>query len=246
MQDGHFSGVPLESDPEIFNTVLRGLGVHSLECRDVLSVHTEDLLPGADLALPTPVYALILLYNATEEYEAGIRAARQKERDEGRGYAGRGEDEPVLWFEQKIRHACGFFALLHAVANLPERDKFIAPDSLLANLLATTIPLEPTERADALKASAALAQVYNPASQRGSTPITEEVRGHYVCFVPSPKNGHIYELDGGKNGPVDHDALLGGDRDTLSGGMKLVRDFIRDNLDPQNPGFHVLALVANE
>jgi len=184
------------------------------------------------------------VYTSTREYEAGIRAARQKDRDEGRGYAGRGEEEPAIWFEQTIRHACGLFAMLHAVSNLsPAGHQFIEPDSLLAELLRTATPLLPTERAAALKNSEGIAQAYNSASARGSSPAEDEVSGHYVCFVRSPKDGHIYELDGGKNGPVDHDKFLEGDRDMLSGGLKLVRDFVGNRMDPANPHFHLMALV---
>ncbi|KAJ7918129.1 ubiquitin carboxyl-terminal hydrolase [Mycena leptocephala] len=242
-----FSGIPLESDPEIFSELLRQLGVHSLEFRDVLSINIEDLIPSGDLALPSPVHALVLVYTTTQEYEAGIRAERQKARDEGRGYAGYGDSEPAIWFEQKIRHACGLFALLHAVSNLsPAGHHFIEQDSLLASLLRTASPLGPAERAAALKYSDEIAQVYNHASQRGTSALLhadDPVPGHYVCFVRSPKDGHIYELDGGKNGPVDHDEFLGGDRDMLSGGLKLVQDFVGSRMDPANPHFHLMALV---
>jgi ubiquitin carboxyl-terminal hydrolase L3 len=120
------------------------------------------------------------------------------------------------------------------------------PDSFLAELLRTSIPLGPTERAAALKNSNGIARVYNEASQKGSSALLhadDEVPGHYVCFVRSPKDGHIYELDGGKNGPLDHDKFLGGERDMLSGGLRLVRDFIKSRLDPKNPHFHLMALV---
>ncbi|KAJ7321994.1 ubiquitin C-terminal hydrolase L3 [Mycena albidolilacea] len=242
-----FSGIPLESDPEIFTDLLHALGVPSLEFRDVLSIHTNDLLPGADLALPSTVHAFGLVYNATRAYEAGIRAERQKARDEGRGYAGHGDGEPVLWWEQTVRNACGLFALLHAVANLDlAGHDFVEKDSLLATLLRNAIPLGPTERAAALKNSDGIAQVYNRAAQRGtSEPDEDEVPGHYVCFVRSPKDGHIYELDGGKNGPVDQDEFLGGDRDMLSGGLKLVRDFVGSRMDPAKPYFHLMALVSS-
>ncbi|KAJ6591302.1 ubiquitin C-terminal hydrolase L3 [Mycena vulgaris] len=245
-REDQFSGFPLESDPEIFTDLVHALGVHSLEFRDVLSINTEDLTPGGDLELPLPVYAFILVYTTTREYEAGIRAERQKERDEGRGYAGRGAEEPAIWFEQTIRNACGMFAMLHAVANLSATgDQFIEPESLLAKLLIAAAPLGPTERATTLKNSEGIAQVYNRAAQRGTSPLLDDVPGHYVCFVRSPKNGHIYELDGGKNGPVDHDKFLGGDRDMVSGGLKLVRDFVESRLDPANPHFHVMALVPS-
>lgn len=34
---------------------------------------------------------------------------------------------------------------------------------------------------------------------------------HYVCFVKSHKNGHLYELDGGRKGPVDLGHFAGDD-----------------------------------
>ncbi|KAK7019961.1 ubiquitin carboxyl-terminal hydrolase [Favolaschia claudopus] len=245
-----FSGIPLESDPAIFTDLLRGLGVPSLEFRDVYSIQTEDLLPGAGLALPSPLHAFVLVYTTTPQYEEGIRAERQKARDEGRGYAGYGESEPVVWWEQKIRHACGMFALIHAVANLsPVGHNYIEKDSLLDKLIREAVSLKPTERADALKHSDGIAKVYNPASERGTSELLhadDETPGHYVCFVPSPKNGHIYELDGGKNGPVDHDEYLGGDRDMLSGGLKLVRDYVETKMDPARPHFHLMALVSSD
>ncbi|KAJ7076506.1 ubiquitin C-terminal hydrolase L3 [Mycena belliarum] len=244
-----YNGFPLESDPEIFTDLLHALGGRrSLEFRDVLSINTEDLAPGSGMDLPQPVYAFVLVYTATREYEAGIRAARQQARDEGRGYAGKGDGEPVLWFEQTIRHACGFFALLHAVANLrtpSAADSFIEPGSLLDELLRAAVLLGPTERAAALKRSSGIARVYNRAAQRGSSPLEDDVPGHYVCFVPSPQDGHVYELDGGKNGPVDHDEFLDGNRDMLSGGLQLVRDFVGSRIDKANPYFHLMALVPS-
>jgi ubiquitin carboxyl-terminal hydrolase L3 len=86
--------------------------------------------------------------------------------------------------------------------------------------------------------------VYNRAAQRGTSEPEDEVPGHYVCFVRSPKDGHIYELDGGKNGPLDQDEFLGGDRDMLSGGLKLVWDFVGSRMDPAKPYFHLVALVS--
>ncbi|KAJ7241989.1 ubiquitin C-terminal hydrolase L3 [Mycena rebaudengoi] len=244
-----FSGIPLESDPAIFTDLVHALGATALEFQDVLSLNADDLRSG-DLALPSPLYAFVLVYNATREYEAGVRAERQQARDQGRGYSGRGDAEPVFWVEQTIKHACGMFAMIHAVANLrrgPDGQDFIDSDSLLAELLRMSIPLGPVERAAALKSSEGIARVYNSAAKRGTSPVDDDdVPGHYVCFVRSAKDGHIYELDGGKNGPVDHDAFLEGDRDMVSGGLKLVRHFVESKLDAANPHFHLMALVPSQ
>jgi ubiquitin carboxyl-terminal hydrolase L3 len=32
-------------------------------------------------------------------------------------YTGKGVDEPVLWYKQTIRNACGLIGLLHAISN---------------------------------------------------------------------------------------------------------------------------------
>lgn len=37
-----------------------------------------------------------------------------KERED---YNGKGEGEPVIWYKQTIRNACGLIGLLHAVSN---------------------------------------------------------------------------------------------------------------------------------
>ncbi|KAF7330050.1 Ubiquitin carboxyl-terminal hydrolase [Mycena kentingensis (nom. inval.)] len=252
----HFSGIPLESDPEIFTDILHAISVKSLQLQDLISLDAEELKS----LLPGPVHALILIHSTTKEYEDDIWKARQDARDAGLGYDGHGSDEPVIWFEQTIRHACGFMALLHAVANL-EKDviggrhsspqgwrltETIDPTSHLATLLNAALPLHPPERAELLKSSASLGEIYTAASTRGTSTILraeDETPGHYLCFVPSPRNGHIYELDGGKNGPVDHDEWLGGDRDILSGGLKLVKEFIENRTDKENPHCHVMALV---
>jgi ubiquitin carboxyl-terminal hydrolase L3 len=71
----------------------------------------------------------------------------------------------------------------------------------------------------------------------------EEVDFHFICFVKSPKNGHIYELDGDRKGPVDRGPLLGPDEDMLAeGGLNIVREFIqREN--EVNFNFSLMALV---
>lgn len=37
-------------------------------------------------------------------------------------YNGTGDKEPVLWWRQTIRNACGMMGLLHAVANGPAKE----------------------------------------------------------------------------------------------------------------------------
>jgi ubiquitin carboxyl-terminal hydrolase L3 len=121
----HF--IPLESDPDIFTKLIQEFGIRSLEFQDVLSLDLADLLPGGGLALPTPVYALILIFPTTEAYEADLKAAKRLAHSEGTHYTGHGPQEPVIWFEQTIHNACGLYAILHAISNL---DPTVAKSSI--------------------------------------------------------------------------------------------------------------------
>ncbi|KAF7342114.1 Ubiquitin carboxyl-terminal hydrolase [Mycena venus] len=238
----HF--IPLESDPEIFTNLIQALGVHSLEFQDVLSLDLADLLPGGDLALSGPVHALILIFPTTEAYEAELKAEKRIAHSEGTNYTGHGPTEPVIWFEQTIHNACGLYAILHAISNLDSTtaELSIDPESLFARFLSSCIPYNPEKRAQALEESLDIAEAHRRAANQGSTAVPraeDEVNFHYVCFVKSPLNGHLYDLDGDKNGPVDRDAFLEGDRDMLSAGLKLVRSYIKDG----NPNFQLMALV---
>lgn len=109
----HFSKhfIPLESNPEVFNQLLRSLGVlPDVAFEDIFTLDEPDLLPR-------PALAVILVFPTTERYEAEkarLEAARAH-------YSGSGSDEPVIWFRQTINNACGLYAILHAVCNSPAK-----------------------------------------------------------------------------------------------------------------------------
>ena len=98
----HF--IPLESDPEIFTALMHDLGVSKLlEFIDVLSLEDRAILD----AIPRPVLALILVLPPCPTYE--------EHNAKGQPVA----NEDVVWLRQTINNACGLYALLHAVCNMP-------------------------------------------------------------------------------------------------------------------------------
>lgn len=175
---------------------------------DVYSLDDPELLAF----VPRPAYALLLVFPVTNTYEK----FRQEEDEEKQEYAGSGDGEPVVWFKQTIRNACGLIGLLHVVTNGGAKD-FISPDSDLATLLKNAIPLKPMERADLLYESQALESAHQSAAAKGDTaaPSAEtKVDLHFVCFVKSNDN-HLWELDGRRKGPLDR-GPLGPEDDALS------------------------------
>lgn len=92
--------IPLESDPDIFTPLMHSLGVSkSLQFVDVYSLDE-----GCGDAL-----ALILVLPDNPVY--------QKERPGS--HEGDSEDGP-LWLKQAIDNACGLYAILHCVCNIPD------------------------------------------------------------------------------------------------------------------------------
>ena len=121
----------------------------------------------------------------------------------------------------------------------------LVPGSTLANLLTSCIPLTPLERAKVLESSEAVEEAYKEVALRGDSEVPanadDVVDFHYVCFVKSHRNNHLYELDGDRKGPVDR-GILGADEDVLSDhGLNVVREYIRRE-NGGNPRFGLLVL----
>ncbi|MCJ1384997.1 hypothetical protein MMC17_008115 [Xylographa soralifera] len=204
-QKGFF--VPLENNPEVMSHLAHELGVSSeLGFYDVYSIDDPDLLSY----IPGPVYALLAIVPPKVYWKA-----RQKE-SETTAYEGSGDKEPVIWFRQTIRHACGLIGLLHSLSNGGAK-QYIQTESTLDKLLKEAIPLKPTPRASLLYESEALVAAHRSAAQIGDTeapPAVDESNHHFISFVKAD-DGHLWELEGGWKGPLDR-GELGPDEDVLS------------------------------
>lgn len=201
--------ITIENNPEVMSHLVHQLGLPTtLGFSDVFSIDDPDLLAF----VPRPAQALLLVFPVSETYEA----ARLAEDSPLPEYSGTGSDEPVLWFKQTIRNACGLIGLLHAVSNGQVRSQ-VTPGSDLDNLLREAEPLKPTERADLLYYSKALEAAHADAAKLGDTAAPQaedQVDLHFVAFVKG-QDGNLWELDGRRKGPLQR-AQLGPDEDVLS------------------------------
>lgn len=201
--------IPLEANPPVMSALLHRLGVApTLAVHDVFSLTEPDMLAF----VPRPAMALLLVFPISETYEKH-RVAEDADREL---YLGKGPDEPVLWFRQTIRNACGVMGLLHATANGPARE-FVEDGSPLDALLKKSVDLGPVERAHLLETDTALAQAHLEAAERGDTEApgaADDIDLHYVCFVKT-NDGTLWELDGRRKGPIAR-GKLEGDDDVLS------------------------------
>lgn len=191
-------------------TLMHKLGLSSsLQYHDVFSIDDPDLLAF----VPRPAYALLLVFPVSATYEK----FRHEEDAEKVEYAGSGDGEDVMWYKQTIGNACGLIGLLHSVSNGSARGH-LRSGSTLDRFITNAVPLNPAERARLLEETEALELAHQEAAVSGDSaaPNAEDsVDLHYVCFVKSEKNGHLYELDGRRKGPLDRGAL-GPNEDVLS------------------------------
>jgi len=128
----------IDSEPAFFNVMVKDLGVNGVKVQEVFSLEPEFLA-----MLPQPVYGLIFLFQYVNEEE-----------DEE-------EQEPCpdhVWFaNQVVTNACGSYALLNIINNVPE----INLGKGLAEFKEVTMALSPAERGAAVADSEFIRRIHN-------------------------------------------------------------------------------------
>jgi ubiquitin carboxyl-terminal hydrolase L3 len=187
----------LENNPEVMNSLARSLGLDdTLSFYDIYSLTDPDLLAF----IPRPVYALLVIIPLTPTWDEA-RKAEDSDRTE---YSGKGPDEPVIWFKQTIGNACGSIGLVHSLLNGEAADH-IQSGSVLDQIRKDALPKPIWERAKVLEDSDEFEKAHAEAAKLGDTaaptPQSGEHAGqHFVTFVKA-KDGHLWELEGGRMGP---------------------------------------------
>ena len=177
------SVVPLESNPEVFTSFARNLGLsNEWSFMDIYSMTDDDLLSF----IPRPIKAVILLFPLNAEIDH-LSTSIPAETASG---------ESPIWFKQTIRNACGLYALLHSLSNNSE---ILKDNSILKRFLDST-PTENGKYVDNLEVDdflVSISEIYNDSSMKGDTlapPAEDEVELHFITFIEH--EGKVFELDG--------------------------------------------------
>lgn len=234
--------IPLENNPDVFTSLVHDLGVSpELGFYDVYSLDEPSLLA----TIPRPVHSLIFItpapmYFAVRE-EDGIPQAK-----DSLTYDKFGDEEPIFWFLQTIGNTCGLVALLHSVAN-GDACRFVKEGSLLDRLLKEAAPLKAVPRADLLYNSEELEEVHMRAARLGDTgaPRADEHCGYHFLAFTKGKDGHLWELEGGCDGPIDRGQLPEGadmlSEEALQKGVRRFMKHADGNLE-----FSIVALANRD
>jgi len=226
--------IPLLSDPSILNELMAEIGFDTslYKFTDVVSTEPWEL----DM-IPKPVASVIMLYPKM--------TGNHLEHHGGQNISQESDD---VWFmkERNDGNACGTYAILHSLMNLPLllRAVAIRQDSWLHSFSQECpLSLSPVDKAERLECDSRIKRLHNKAVQEDENQasvgnVAEKVITHYVAFVHV--NGGLYELDGHKEGPIRHcdtkqETFL---KDTCEVVKKLM------TRDPHEHGFSILALAS--
>ncbi|XP_063361583.1 ubiquitin carboxyl-terminal hydrolase isozyme L3-like [Cydia amplana] len=221
--------LPMESNPDTMNKYLQKLGVpDNWRMVDVIGLEDEAL--GW---VPRPVLAVVLLFPLSEAYEVH----RTIEESQLRTTA---EEPPknVFHLKQVLSNVCGTIALVHSIANNVHNIQLA--DGLLKNYIDEAQDLNSAAKGELLERSTAILEAYKQlvrTSSHEAGQTEEPVNYHFVTFIH--KDGHLYELDGRKDQPIDHGPTT--PERVLEDAAKVCREFIER--EPDNIGFNVVALV---
>jgi len=224
--------LPLESNPEVMNKFLAGMGVpEPWQIVDVYGLDSELLA-----MVPQPVLALLLLFPTSDKYEE-----HRMQQDAELKEKGQVVSPNVFYMKQFLRNTCGTVALIHAVAN--NVDKITLGDGSLKQFLEESKDLSPDERGELLQKNEEVITAHQTLSQEGQSEVpeaSEPSNFHFAAFVC--KDGQLYELDGRKSFPINHGPTS---PDTLlQDGAEVIREYMLR--DPDDIRFTVVALAATD
>jgi ubiquitin carboxyl-terminal hydrolase L3 len=238
--------LPLESNPEVFSSFAKKVGLpETHEWQDILGLD-PDLLA----MVPQPVAAIILLFPCTP----GIYRARREEDRSLQAHVAAGsltEAASKPFFLEQVAsfgNACGTIAAVHSLTNADIPRLQSGPVCAFRDKTAAKTP---TQRGAALLTTQHLKEVSDTAAEHVAAQTTcpsregPDLDHHYCAFVPvKVESGavHVVELDGTKVCPVDHGPVAGGDT-FLQGAAAVVQASFM-SVEPGSMEFAMMALCT--
>lgn len=219
---GKLEWIPMESNPEVMNSFFRKVGVKPhLSVVDVLGFDDEslELVEGK-------VEGILLCYPIKEGSNWKVDEAAK---------------ERLYFMRQTIRNACATMALIHLLANQCNDHDF-EPDSSMKAFIKESKQLEPEVKANKFESCETIATAHEKASVEGQTEApaaSEAVEYHFISIIHN--NNTIYEMDGRKQGPINHGPTS--QENFLRDAMKVVKQFV--DINPANPYFSMQVVVRN-
>lgn len=223
----------LESDPGLFTSLLKDLGVNGVELKEIYDLTNE---------LERPIYGFIFLFRWIEE-----RRYRRNIVNQTDIYVKDNDIINNMFFaRQKITNSCATHALLSVLLNSPDIDI----GEILQRIKGYTMGMDPENKGWAIGNTPEVAWAHNSHAKRlyvksdiknkkTTTKFTTGDAYHYVSFLPI--NGHLYELDGLKPFPMNHGSWASNE-DWTDKFKKIISDRLGEHNDVR---FNLMAVVPD-
>jgi len=178
----------IESDPGVFTELIHKFGVSGVQVEELWSLDKDQF---TDLH---PVYGLIFLFKWTADDQTAGSIVQDSRL------------ENIFFAKQVINNACATQAILSVLMNIESSD--VALGSTLQEFKEFCGSFDAVMKGLTLSNSEAIRTVHNSFSRQSlfefdaKKPDKDDDIFHFVSYVPIA--GRIYELDGLKEGPIDH------------------------------------------
>jgi len=178
----------IESDPGVFTELIQKFGVSGVQVEELWSLDKEQFV---DLK---PVYGLIFLFKWTADEQPAGSVVQDSRLDE------------IFFAKQVINNACATQAILSVLMNIASSE--VKLGATLQEFKEFCATFESTMKGLTLSNSEAIRTVHNSFSRQNLFEFDSKKADkdddvfHFVSYIPI--NGRIYELDGLKEGPIDH------------------------------------------
>ncbi|VDN60157.1 unnamed protein product [Dracunculus medinensis] len=182
----------IESDPGVFTELVRGFGVTGAQIEELYSLESEQF------SQLKPVHGLIFLFKwRPGEQPSGTVSNNEK----------------IFFAGQIIQNACATIAIINLLLNLPS-DSGIKLGKILEDFQNFTQDFDQMHRGLCLTSCEAIRDVHNSFARQHLFELdikstSKDDDYHFVTYMPI--DGHIYELDGLRQGPIDLGAINEGE-----------------------------------
>ncbi|CAK1554181.1 unnamed protein product [Leptosia nina] len=217
----------IESDPGVFTELIKNFGVKGVQVEEMWTIDDgifENL---------RPVHGIIFLFKYVQQEEASQPVVSDERL------------QKIFFAKQVINNACATQAVISVLLNCNHPDIELGPE--LTKLKEFSMSFDPKMRGLALSNSHTIRAAHNSVAQQPlfefdfKKPTKSEEAYHFVGYVPI--DGRLYELDGLRDGPIDHGPIAP-NQDWLS----VVGPVITRRINTYIEGeihFNLMALVSN-
>lgn len=180
----------IESDPGVFTELIQKFGVSGVQVEELWSLDQDQF------ETMKPVYGLIFLFKWTGDDDPSGSVVMDSRL------------EKIFFAKQVINNACATQAILSVLMNIASSD--VKLGSTLGDFKDFVSSFDAVMKGLALSNSESIRTVHNSFSHQNLFEFDSKKADkdddvfHFVSYIPI--DGRIYELDGLKEGPIDHGA----------------------------------------